>query len=240
MNNLNTREPLFLPWLLLPLGLGLIIAGFLLLIPEADRHSTAWLDLVVVAAVFTLNFLAITERVRGRTDFDAQIARLSVMAPAVMLYSFFAIGGVILGTVNSLPFNWQLLAQATFVFAFLASYFSSSFTYRVVQSVGADETQRRAGLQSLKTTLAMIESQFRLAEGDLTDVRSALARLVEDARFLSPCNTAEAARLENEIEKLLRQSGIALQTAPKDTALLSDLFRRCALLMVERKQQRQS
>jgi hypothetical protein len=236
---MNTRGPLFLPWLLLPFGLGLILAAFMLLIPEADRQATTWLGLVVVSTVFILNFLTVMVRLRGHEHFDAQVARLTLMVPAVTAYSVLAIGGVILGAAKAVPFNWQLLAQGACVFVFLSAYFSSSYAHHAVQSAGTEEAQRRDSLESLKALLERVGGQLTLVGGDLVDLRAAHARLAEDARFLSPCDTAEALRLENEIGQLLGQAGLALQSVSADPAALSSIFTRAGHLMAMRRQQRQ-
>jgi len=50
------KRPLTLNSVLLAcIGLGLIVAGFLLLVPPGQRNDVAWLDLLVAGIIFLFN-----------------------------------------------------------------------------------------------------------------------------------------------------------------------------------------
>ena len=235
---MNGARPIYQSWILLPLGLGIILLAFCLLIPQQERSDTAWLNMVVVSLVFIANFAMFMVRLRGRSDFDARLARLSVLGTAISTYTVLALGCVLIGAYLGLPFNWLLVGQATAGFVFAVLYISATYTYHGVAAAGADHDEQRQGVKQLRSTLDRLNVQFHCAEGDLTEAGALWSHLLEDARYLSSCTRPEARELEENLERNLLQIGIALKNRPVDTGLLVEQLQQCTKLMALRRAQK--
>jgi hypothetical protein len=235
-----TTRPWRTTWILLPVGLGVILFSFFMLIPPAARESSAWLDLGVVAMVFALDFCLAMVRFSGEGGFDARAARISVRFTGALVYSVLAIAGIILGAIYLVSFNIQIVGQVICVFLFLVFHFSSCRAYDGVWSAGRQMAESRQGVSTLKTELEKVEAQFRFVQGDFAQVKQRFARLVDDARYLSPCTTEEARSIEADLQSQIQRLSALLRVTPPDLDLITALIDRSTQLMAMRRQQRHS
>lgn len=218
------------------IGIGLLIAGFLILVPDAQQTHTAWLDLVVVCLVYSANFpMLYLGRWRSR-GFDTQIPALGLLAVCDLFYSVLALGGIVVGWFIGLHFRTQLVGQVSLFFAGVIAVSMARYSSAHADEVAEEEYTTRTALENLRKSLELCEAAMRLRTQPVNRELQLLLALKDDARYLSP-SVSEAAlsyeqKIVAEVEGIheLVASGAALHPGALD-----ERFQQCAVFMALRK-----
>jgi hypothetical protein len=224
-------------------GIALLVAGFLLVVPEEKRTPVAWLDLIVVGAVFLVNFsnLSIVRFKHG--GFSEEIPKLGVLWTADAIYTTLALGGIWFGRVLGLSFGIQLWYHSAICFALLVMVWVGNRASDHASRVASGEKSLRSSLDSVKTAVETCDSAFARLGPRWTSEYNELQRVKEDVRYLSPCDNPEAVALDLEISAVLRGISANLATANPSGANgreVHEPLTRCQSLIRLRKQQRQT
>jgi multisubunit Na+/H+ antiporter MnhG subunit len=218
-------------------GIGLLVAGFLILVPDAQQTHTAWLDLAVVCIVYSANFpLLYLGRWRTK-DFNTRISALGLLGVCDLLYSVLALGGVFVGWYFGMHFRSQLIGQAFLIFAAVVVVTTGRYSSAHVDEVTDEEDTTRAGLENLKRALDRCEAAMRLGVQPANRELQLLLALKDDARYLSPSVAQDALSCEQKI--VAEVEGIRELIAGGATSppgVLDTRFQQCAALMALRKQ----
>ena len=236
--NMETKPQLNPRFLFLyVVGVGLLFASFLWLVPHADQTHTAWLDLAVVCLVYSANF-PLLYLGRWRTgDFNTRISALGLLGVCDLLYSVLALGVVYAGWHFAVRFRTQLMGQAVLVFAAVVVVTIGRYSSAHVDEVTGGEETTRAGLENLKRALDRCEAAMRLSAQPVNRELRLLLTLKDDARYLSPSAAQDALSCEQkivaEVEGIheLLAGGTILTPGEMDIRL-----QQCAALMTLRKQ----
>jgi hypothetical protein len=233
--NMKTKAELSRLFILLHLvGIGLLVLAFFLLIPPGCRSDSAWLDLVVVCLVLSINFPPFALVQLGLGAFNVKIPALGILEVCDIVYSLLALGLVWYGVVYFLPFRIQLVGQLVLLFAATTVVGIAWWASAHAQEVAEEEHATRSGLDSLKEALSQCESEFAVKAPNRNRERQLLLKLKEDARYLSPSRDASAISYERQMVALV--DDIRLRLEDLTPSPLEELLEQCAALMALRKQ----
>ena len=216
------------------LGIGLLILAFFLLIPPGARTHSAWLDLVVVCLVLSINFPPFALVRLSLGVFDVKIPALGLLEVCDIFYSLLALGLVCYGVVYFLPFRLQLVGQLALLFAATTVVGMAWWASAHAEEVAAEEHSTRSGLDALKAALSKCESEYAVKAPNRNRERQLLLKLKDDARYLSPSLDLSAISYERQIVALV--DDIRLRLEDSTPSPLDELFEQCAALMALRKQ----
>lgn len=218
-------------------GLGLIGLGFALLVPASVRGEVAWLDVCVVGAVYSINFLGLASKKCSISGFVLRIPRIAIFMVVDPLYTSAALGTIYFGIVTAAPFNVQLMIQLTLVFMIGMAAVAALAGSERIRYVTAQEARKTSGVEELKQALARCEGAMSPSTAVPLEFRTRFERLSEDARFLSPLQAASAHSLESEMIQILNAlrdlSGSNDAERVRNEA--QSLLERCESLMVLRR-----
>lgn len=234
------------PWAIAAAGLGFLLAGFYLLVPEDRRGAVAWLDLGVCAVVFLVNFANLAF-VRPRPqEFSQQIPKLGLLWTAHVSYTVFALGGIWRGWVFGSPFRFQVFYQAIVLFALIALVSVANRASEHVAGTTQREARLRSSLTTLKQAVGDCDSAFLRVGAAATREYTRFQAIKDDIRYLSPCTRPEAESLDGEIVVLLQELCSRISSAAANPAVydgpapdLREKLAQCEALVHMRKQIRQ-
>jgi hypothetical protein len=236
---MQTKSELSRLFILLHLvGIAVLVLAFFLLIPAGGRTHSAWLDLVVVCIVLSINFppFAIVRLSLG--NFNVKIPALGLLEICDAVYSTLALGLVIYGLFNFLPFRIQLVGQMGLLFAVATTISTAWWASAHAADVVEEEHLTRSGLEDLKAALSHCESEFCTKAPNRNRERQLLLKLKEDTRYLSPSRDPSAVSYERQIVALVDNIRLRLDeiATPLTPSPLDEQFEQCAALMALRKQ----
>lgn len=219
-------------------GLALLVLAFFLLIPPGSRTQSAWLDLVVVCIVLSINFPPFAFVRLGLGVFNVKIPALGLLEVCDFVYSILALGLVLYGAFYFLPFRFQLVGQTGLLFAATTAVAIAWWSSAHAAEVAEEEYATRSGLEDLKEALSRCESEFSMKAPNRNRERQLVLKLKEDARYLSPSRDPSATSYEKQIVALVDDIRLRLDDAgaPLVPSSLDELFEQCAALMALRKQ----
>jgi hypothetical protein len=236
---MKTKSELSRLFILLHLvGLALLVLAFFLLIPPGARTHSAWLDLVVVCLVLSINFPPFAFVQLGLGVFDVKIPALGILELCDIAYSSLALGLVVYGVFYFLPFRLQLVGQMALLFAATTIVAIAWWASAHAAEVAEEEHATRSGLEGLKAALARCESELSTKAPTRNCELQLLLTLKEDARYLSPSRDSSAISYEQQMVALVDDIRLRLQdsSSPLTASPLVEEFERCAALMALRKQ----
>jgi multisubunit Na+/H+ antiporter MnhG subunit len=218
-------------------GIGLLVAGFLILVPDAQQTHTAWLDLAVICIVFSANFPLLYIGRWRKGDFNTRIPALGLLSICDYLYSCLAVAVIYFGWQSGARFRTQLLEHSFLLFAAVIVVTIGRYSSAHVDEVTEEQGTIRAGLENLWATLDRCEAAMRLREPHISRDLQLLLTIKDDARYLSPSLAKTALSYEQKIVNELE--GISELVADGATLPPGELdirFQQCAALMALRKQ----
>lgn len=219
-------------------GLALLVLAFFLLIPPGSRTHSAWLDLVVVCLVLSINFPPFAFVRLGLGAFNVKIPALGLLGLCAIVYSSLALGLVFCGVFYFLPFRLQLVGQMGLLFAATTTVSIAWWSSAHAAEVAEEEHATRSGLEDLKAALSRCETELYTKAPSRNRERQLLLTLKEDARYLSPSRDPSAISYEQQMVALVDDIRLRLGDAapPSTSSPLVEDFERCAVLMALRKQ----
>ena len=219
-------------------GIALLVFGFFLLVPSELRTHSAWLGLVIVCFVLSINFppFAIVRLSLG--DFNAKIPALGLLELCDIFYSSLALGLVFCGVVYSLPFRIQLVGQMVLLFAIATAVSIAWWSSAHAVEVSEEECSNRSGLEDLKAAISQCESELLTKAPNRNREHQLLLRLKEDVRYLSPSRDPSALTYERQIVALVHDIRLRLEDTASSSSPspLNEQLEQCATLMALRKQ----
>lgn len=220
------------------IGIAILVLAFFLLIPPEARSHSAWLDLLVVCLVLSINFppFALVQLSVGL--FDIKIPAIGLLGVSATTYSTLALGLVLFGFLYHLPFQLQLVAQLGLIFALATVVSIAWWAAAHAVEVAEEERETRSALEGLKALIARCEMELSVKAPTRNREHQLLLALKEDARFLSPSLDTLAISYEQQMFALLEEIRLRLQEGATSltTRPLDEDFEKCVALMALRKQ----
>jgi len=224
-----------LPLLILFSGLGLIVAGFFLLVSEVDRNEIFWLNIVVVSVVFLANYINVFGLLGVHLNFNSQVAALGIRLIFIRFYSIIAILVMLICWKYEVDFRYQLYLQLIGGFFLLLTVFLTQLSTEKASTVAIEQEDDRAG----KTEMLRLIQQFELMFSSNTDAwlpeKKAIDLFKERVRYLSPTNDNSARDVDKEIVVSLRKALACLGGTDSERAEFPSYLKTCESLLTLRK-----
>lgn len=196
------------------LGEGLIaLIIFVLLWPYfIGYESVLWLDFAVASITFCVWVLNSTFSPLNLKDPSQKgVGALGVKWYATTLYTVLAIGFMLLGLIPDdynqgplIPFPWQIVLQAVFLFIFIVLIFFSGKSSKRTEEVYYEEKEKKAGKQNIKASIQNLLYSMEDA-GMPADLTAQVRKLSGETRFISPSISPEATMLDDRINASCQQ-----------------------------------
>jgi hypothetical protein len=219
-------------------GVALLAAGFILLVPPGARTETAWLDFAIVCIVFSINFPLFSVWRMNIGSFNAKIPTLGLLALCDLIYICLALWLMSCGGRYGLTFRMQLVGQMALLFVVATVVTIAWWSSAHVVEVTEEEKATRSALEKLKTAIDKCVASLSAKAPNCDRERQLLLRLQEDARYLSPSRDASALAYEDKIAVLIDDIRLQFEDGAVSIAALNldKQFEQCAALMALRKQ----
>lgn len=202
------------------IGLALLILGYVLLVPMAARTSVAWLDLIVICFVYSVNFLGFGAWRFQTGGFTSRIPRLAIFLWGDPAYALAALGVICWGAITLVPFNLQLLIQLALGFLICLAAMGALSGSERISDVAAEEQGKTEGIANLREAVTRCETAMFTSVGGQLGLQARIKKLKEDIRFLSAVPTAAARSIESELITVL--DAIRLVAVTQDESRIKD------------------
>lgn len=212
------------------IGQALIITAFLVL-GAGLPTSIICLDTAVISIVYWLLLWSFAMK---PVDIDEKTQRkvggLGIKWTVTSLYAIFAIGFMIVCGLMALcgdetvPFKWQIIVQACFLFLLLLGLLASFNAADYTAEVHAREATRRRGKSDIRQCLSELQSTADLTPGVPEDIRVRIRNLHDTTRYLAPVNTSEARDLDSMICDMAAQLRPALLAYDLNSSMIERLM----------------
>lgn len=189
-------------WITILAGEALIIAAFLLW--GKYEQNVLILNIVatsVVFGLFSVDFLFPWFNLKERSQ--KRIGSISVWWFAATIYSIAALAVVFLWSATW-PFNLQLIVHLALLLLLVLGLIASMGVADTVESVYIEQQVQRAGVEDMKRAARKLQAKVECSQEPISpDHKGRVNELVENLRFVSPANVAEATELEREFVEVV-------------------------------------
>lgn len=189
-------------WITILAGEALIIAAFLLW--GKCEQNVLILNIVATSVVFGLfgvDFLFPWFNLKERSQ--KRIGSISVWWFAATIYSIAALAVVFLWSATW-PFNLQLIVHLALLLLLVLGLIASMGVADTVESVYIEQQVQRAGVEDMKRAARKLQAKVECSQEPISpDHKGRVNELVENLRFVSPANVAEATELEREFVEVV-------------------------------------
>ena len=226
--------------ILLIAGIAIIGLGFISLVEVSPWPKQIWLNLVVTVLVFVINFSNIMLIGQSIQQFRDRIPSLGILWTVDVLYSFTAIGGLLVAYQQHWSYSLSLIVQLSLVFGVIVV-----LSLAIKANLHAIEIQRSEAI----TLSSLDEIRSTFATGSVVALRLTVAYpdlhqditcIGENLRYLSAIPTKAAHELETQIQAELQNLFETLKRATNpdldlQKAAVQDSLTRAKDLIQQRK-----
>jgi len=154
-----------------------------------------------------------------------------------LLYAIAAIGAMAyFNTERPLSFDKQILIHCILFFILLLGLFQSYISGNKVVSVYEEEKEQRGRLVEMIEASKLVLSKIdQIEESVPSEIKSKLNEILDELRFLSPCNHTEAIRLEKYFIESMNSINSQLFVIPLNIEEINKKIKDCDRISKERK-----
>lgn len=205
---------------------GFIISAMLLL-PIPIPVGVKVLDIVILSIILGLfGYDLIHPLVDTDKKNPTEVGSLGIRWSGQMLYSVLAVAFAVLAAIIGISFTWQILIQSLFLAILFITFLFSLYASDQVQKIADKEDQVLAGRDKLRIAVTQIHDEVAIQPNLPEYVRIAINEMEEKARFISPCNKAEAIAYETQFEEVASRVCIAMSNFKiNEDSIRQDLMR---------------
>ncbi|MBO4752434.1 MAG: hypothetical protein J5526_06770 [Bacteroidales bacterium] len=177
----------FLSWAILAICEAAMIAAFVIYRGEMET-SVMVMDILICSIILGLFFIDI---VRPWSDeHTAKIGSMGVRWTLTIVYAVLALGAMVL--MRNKEFSLQIIIQGVLVAVLLLGLVAALRTKEQIVKVHEDEQQKVGNRDSVKQAWSMLLEKMEMQSDFPPELKERTVSLVEDMRYLSPTNGAEA------------------------------------------------
>lgn len=221
--------------LALLLGYGLIIAGFILLLPGLERNILI-LDIVVSCFIFSqFALFTVFPLINLKDSSQKSVGMLGINISTLNTTSVLSIVLMVCGILFEIPFVYQLLGQLCVLFLLFLGRIASLHAGEKVQKIHQKETVAESGKLSMKKSmqdfmddLACVSDFDEADKKRLSDVQEALS-------YLTPSSNPEAVEYEQKFIQSLREISVMARNVSLNKSRISDEISRLERVLARRK-----
>lgn len=193
---------------------------------------------IVVSSVVYLVFFA--ERFIPMLDLNdrsqKRVGSLGLMWVVNFLYAASAISAIVVfNTVKPIDVNAQIIIHGSLFFLLLVGMYFVFYISEKVKEVFIQETGNRSRIDEMKKVTREIKLKADLTKNIPSDINSRVTELLENLRFISPGNDAEAINLESQYLKELRELQDCLFFNPLNYDKSIEILQKCEQTYNERR-----
>jgi hypothetical protein len=221
---------------LLLLGEALIIIGFLYFGKNLTQNILA-LNIIVSSIIYLLWFV---EKFIPMVDLKDKahkgIGSIGLKWLFTFLYAAAAIGTmVVFNTVKPVDLYTQIIIHGILFFLLLVGLYFVFYTSQKVGEVFIEETTNCSRIDEMKKATREIKIKADLTKNIPSDINIRVTELLENLRFISPSNDAEAMNLESQYLKEIRDLQDCLFFNPLNYDKSIEILQKCEQTYSERK-----
>ncbi len=231
---MNTQK--IVAGLLLLFGLALIIVGFIHFGQNLDTNILVLCIIVsvIIYCLFFFDFLVPWVDLSDKKQ--KKIGAIGLRWFFTLFYSLLAISGLILFN-TSLPMSFfgQLIAHGGLFFILLMGLLMSYISAEKVGSVYDQEKENSNLLDEMRRETNAVKQQIQLLNDIPSNISSRINQMVDNLRYLSPCNTTDAKVLERNFLTQMKLIRNYVMDKPLNHDKINESIQRCEIIYTERK-----
>ena len=231
---MNTQK--IVAGLLLLFGLALIIVGFIHFGQNLDTNILV-LCIVVSIIIYCLYFFDFLVPWVDLSDKkQKRIGAVGLRWFFTLFYSLLAITGLILfNTALPMSFFGQLIIHGGLFFILLMGLLMSYISAEKVGSVYDQEKNNSNMLDEIRRETNAVKQQIQLSNDIPSNVSERINQMVDNLRYLSPCNNTDAEVLERNFLNQMKLIRNYVVDKPLNHEKILEAIRRCEVIYSERK-----
>ncbi len=231
---MNTQK--IVAGLLLLFGLALIIAGFIHFGQNLDTNILV-LGIVVSTIIYSLYFFDfLVPWVDLSDQRQKRIGAIGLRWFFTFFYSILAITGLIVLNISfPMSFVGQLIIHGGLFFILLMGLLMSYISAEKVGAVHDYEQHNSNMLEEIKNATNEVKQQIMLKNDVPSNISSKINLMIDNLRYLSPSNTAEAQLLERNFLTKMKLIRNYLMDEPLNHDKIHEAIRSCEIIYSELK-----
>ena len=221
--------------LVILLGYGLVIAGFVLLGAGLD-NKVKTLDIIASCLIIT-QFMEFTlfPLVNLNSPDHKEIGMMGLHLTSINTCCALSLVLMVCGIIYDIPFLYQLIGQLAILFLLLLGRLATLHAGEKTARIYNKERQALNGKEMLKGEMeAFLFELGRNSEFDTSHI-SRLQAINESLRFITPSNAPEASALESQIVVSIDELRIMSRQPSLNKAMISDEIGKMERLLTRRK-----
>ncbi len=232
--NMNTQR--IVAGLLLLFGLALIIVGFIHFGQNLDTNILV-LGIVVSTIIYSLYFFDfLVPWVELSDKRQKRIGAIGLRWFYTLFYSVLAITGLIVLNISyPMSFMGQLIIHGGLFFILIMGLLMSYISAEKVGSVYDQEKENSNLLDEMRLETNAVKQQIQLSSDIPSNISSRINQMVDNLRYLSPCNTTDAEVLERNFLTQMKLIRNYVMDKPLNHDKIYEAIQRCEIIYTERK-----
>ncbi len=222
--------------LLVIFGEVLIILCFLYFGRNAQTEILV-LNIVVSTLIYCLLFFdIIVPWVDFKDKSQKKIGSIGLRWFFTFFYVIIAIGAMIVfNSIKPIHFQSQILIQGVLFFLLLLGLFMAFASSEKVREVFIEEKENRNRLDEMKKATKEVQQKLEQMKDFPLDILPRIINLMENIRYISPCNSPEAIELETNYIIEIKSVSNCLFEIPLNYDRLTENITTCERIYNERK-----
>ena len=204
-------------WLI---GIGLIVVFSVLVSGLFEDKSVLLLDTTVLMICWTLALYVYGGLFVSQEEFASDVPATGVKLYSLWTYCPLAILCIFVGYAYQIPFNWQLLIQACFLFLFIIGLIISNASVERLTAVANKSQVRHASKDNLSALAQQMKLAASLNHSIDMEIQKEISKFAERVGYISPSNSPAAILQEDMLRSSIGHlSSLVQSNAPIDQLL---------------------
>lgn len=225
-------------WLIVLLGAGLIIGGFLIWGDNLEP-KVKYLDIVVSLVLFSqYAMMGFFPMIDTSKEEQKEVGMMGVHYWSLFACTFLSIGVMVYGIHNDVQFKYQLILQLLVLMLLLLGRVSTLSAGKQVEKTYHHEKQLMHNKKTLTSVVQDLLDTINLNGNVPQEITKRVQDMAERIRYIAPSNNARAMSLDVKIENELLNIGGLLQDLEANTYAIDQGINRTSYLIEQRRQVR--
>lgn len=187
-----------LNWIVFAVGAAVLILCFFMLLAPVMQTDVFWLDLCVSLIIYGLfYFRAVKPMVNLDDPAQREVSYLGFSFASIGIYAAAAIFFML--ATCWLDFKYQLLIQIILAFLLLLAFMVGTRMSEKTVEVFNNEQRLLDQLDNLRREMSRLDRTMAMSPGIPAQIKGQVSDLMNQVRYIAPCNNVEARDLEVEM-----------------------------------------